>query len=301
MPRKTLEQLREEIDRVDDAILDLLEQRAQIALQVGELKRAEGSKAVYLRPGREATMLRRLLSRPNAKFPHAVVVHLWREIISATLRLETPYQVSAFEPEPRIEAESYLALARAYFGVETVLRPARTEAGVLRAVRDGKASIGVLPVPVDEPPGVASKEPWWVTLAASGAARPSIVMRLPWLSAPSNGPHGITALVIASAPPEPTGDDLTLVALEILDQTSRDRIRSALQKAGLKLEGAAGWQAATDRTARWQLIELTGFVEEADARLAAFRASLGESLRRLVPLGAYPRPPAGSGLSPTAP
>jgi chorismate mutase-like protein len=301
MPRKTLDELRQEIDRVDDAILDLLEKRAEIALEIGAVKRAEGAPAVFLRPGREAVVLRRLLSRPKAKFPRAVVARIWREIIPATLRLESPYQVSAFEPEPRVEGESYLALARAYFGVETTLKPARTEAGVLRAVRDGKASIGVLPVPAEEAPGAPSKEPWWVTLAASGERRPQIVLRLPWLRTPLDGPGGLTALVIASVPAEPTDDDLTLVALEILDQTSRDRIRAALHKAGLKLEGAAGWQAASDRTLRWQLIELTGFIEEADARLAAFRAALGDSLRRLAPLGSYPRPPTGSGLSPTAP
>jgi chorismate mutase-like protein len=293
-----LDELRREIDRIDDALLDLLNERAKIALKIGETKRAEGAIPVFVRPGREALVMRRLLQRANGPFPRPVVARIWREIISATLRLETAFSVAAFEPEPRVEGESFLALARAYFGVETILKPARTEAGVLRAVRDGKASIGVLPVPVDESLGEGRKEPWWITLAAAGEQRPMIVFRLPWMRTPVDGPPGLSALAIAKVPPEPTGDDVSLVALETLDQTSRNRIRSAFSQAGLELTGAAGWQSADDRSVRWQLAELAGFVGESDARLPAFRAALGDSLRKLVVLGAYARPPAGAGLSP---
>ncbi|MSO74164.1 MAG: chorismate mutase [Alphaproteobacteria bacterium] len=296
MSGKSLDELRREIDRIDDQILDLLDRRARIALEVGELKRAEGAAPVFLRPGREAQVLRRLLVREGT-FPRVVVARLWREIISATLRLETPYLVSVFEPEPKVEGESYLALARAYFGVETTLKPARTEAGVLRNVRDRKASIGVLPVPVDEPPGEVRKEPWWVTLATSGNHRPKIVARLPWVRTPVDGSPGLSALAIANAPPEPTGDDLGLVALEILDQTSRNRVRAALAQIGIELTGAVGWQAASDRNLRWNLIELNGFFDDGDVRLGQFEALLGSALRRLVVLGSYPRPPAGGGLS----
>lgn len=299
MSGKSLEELRREIDRIDDAILDLLDRRALVALEVSVVKRSSGATPVFMRPGREAEVLRRLLGRSEGKFPRAVVARIWREIISATLQLESPFLVSVFEPEPRVEGESFLALARAFFGVETTLKPARTEAGVLRAVRDGKASIGVLPVPVDEPPGEARKEPWWVTLALSGDRRPMIVFRMPWVRTPVDGPQGLSAFAIASVPPEPTGDDFGLVALEMLDQTSRDRVRGALAQAGLEIAGAVGWQAATDRTLRWNLIELVGFFEEGDARLRQFQALLGDSLKRLVVLGAYPRPPAGGGLSPT--
>lgn len=301
MSGKSLDELRQEIDRIDDAILDLLDRRAQVALEIGEAKRGGGVAPVFLRPGREAQVLRRLLGRTEGKFPRPVVARIWREIIPATLRLENPFLVSVFEPEPRIEGESYLALARAYFGVETTLRPARTEAGVLRAVRDGKASIGVLPVPIDEPPGEVRKEPWWVTLALSGEQGPKIVVRLPWVRTSVDGPQGLSALIIASAPPEPTGDDFGLIALEILDQTSRNRVRSALGEARVELTGAVGWQAATERTLRWHLIEVSGFFTEGDERLRQFEALLGDSLKRLVVLGAYPRPPAGGGLSPASP
>ncbi|MBM3483329.1 MAG: chorismate mutase [Alphaproteobacteria bacterium] len=298
MSDEQLKAFRREIDRIDDALIELLNERAEVALKVGALKRSVSAEPVFLRPGREAEVLRRLAGRADNKFPAAVIARLWREIISATLRLETPYKISVFEPEPRIEGLSYLALARAYFGVESTLKPARTEAGVLRAIRDGWASIGVLPVPVDELPGEVPKEPWWVTLASAGDQRPNIVIRLPWLPTPVDGPQGLAALAVARAPTEPSGDDLTLVALETVDQTSRNRIQGAFRDAGLELAGAAGWQMPADQTVRWTLVELVGYLEESDSRLATAGAALGNALRKLVRLGAYARPPLGGGLSP---
>ena len=66
---KSLEKLRQEIDRIDDTMHDLLIQRSQVAEKIGELK---GDGAVsLLRPGREAEILRRIVSRHQGKFPNA--------------------------------------------------------------------------------------------------------------------------------------------------------------------------------------------------------------------------------------
>jgi chorismate mutase/prephenate dehydratase len=67
--------LRAELDRLDDAVHDLLMRRAEVVQQVGAL----GVKgAVPLRPGREASIVRRLLARHRGAFPAAGIVRLWR-------------------------------------------------------------------------------------------------------------------------------------------------------------------------------------------------------------------------------
>ena len=80
MSTSKLDELRREIDRIDDALLDLLNQRAKVALSIGETKRAEGAMPVFVRPGREAVVMRRLLERSNGPFPRAVVARIWRDI-----------------------------------------------------------------------------------------------------------------------------------------------------------------------------------------------------------------------------
>jgi len=294
----SLSTLRHEIDGIDDAILDLLARRAEIAAAIATLKKAAGGEPAYLRPGREAAIMRRLLARHAGRFPAIVIVRIWRELIAATLHLEVPFSVSVFEPGPSVEGLSFLALARSYYGVESIIKPARTEAGVLRAVRDGKAMVGVLPLPTDENPGAPrSDPPWWHTMASGGDQRPHVIARLPWLPTPVDGPKGMTALAIAKVPPEPSGDDIGYLALEVFEPTSREKVRNALTAAGFKITGAASWQDPEDRSTRWHLVAIEGFLDERDPRLGQFAAGLGEPLRRTVTLGCYARPPEPVGLS----
>ena len=62
----SLEELRREIDEIDDAIHDLLMRRAQVVEQVGIAKRPDNQ---IVRPGREAVILRRLAARHTGSFP----------------------------------------------------------------------------------------------------------------------------------------------------------------------------------------------------------------------------------------
>jgi len=91
-----LDDLRRQIDGIDDALHDLLMRRAEIAERIGKLKsdNAGGAPAVFLRPGREAIVLRRLVARHRGALPKAVLVRLWRELVSALLRLQGPFAVA---------------------------------------------------------------------------------------------------------------------------------------------------------------------------------------------------------------
>ena len=173
----SLNSLRHQIDEIDDTIHDLLMRRIELARRIGQEKsQAEGS---AFRPAREAQIIRRLAARHHEPFPFPVVVRIWREIIAASLSVEGKFVVSVYVPEPLEDGFAYLALARAYFGSGTPLLHAQTEAGVLRAVRDGKAAVGVLPIASDTHTARASAEPWWYTLTAGGSERPRIVANLP--------------------------------------------------------------------------------------------------------------------------
>ena len=160
--------------------------------------------------------------------------------MSATLLAEGGFAVSVFTVDDPSEESRFPDLARVHFGAETPLLNARTESGVLRGVRDGKASIGVLPVPADAMSGdvAVSAEPWWLTLAVSDEERPMIVARLPWLASGKNAAAETNALVVAMTRPSPSGDDVSYVAVESSDTISRDRIRSALAVAGIAVTGS---------------------------------------------------------------
>ena len=89
---KNLPQLRTEIDALDQQLLALLSQRANLALAVGEIKRHEGSPV--FRPERETQVIQGLqTANPGPlKSPHLALI--WREIMSACRALEAVQRVA---------------------------------------------------------------------------------------------------------------------------------------------------------------------------------------------------------------
>lgn len=85
---KSLNKLREEIDRLDDQLVALLNARAAVACQVGETKHLEGL-PVYV-PERESSLLQRLAGLSTGPLPESGLRAIYREIISASRALENP-------------------------------------------------------------------------------------------------------------------------------------------------------------------------------------------------------------------
>jgi chorismate mutase len=79
--------LRSEIDRLDDALLELIEQRLGASLAIAELKRAEASECLNMRPRREQAVIERLIGRARMA-PPEVIARIWRTIMSYSLQAQ---------------------------------------------------------------------------------------------------------------------------------------------------------------------------------------------------------------------
>lgn len=82
----SIEKIRIEIDSIDDKIHNLLMARADLVMKIGIEKRKENIEAVQ--PGREDTVIRRILSRHKGVLPPESVERIWREIMKAMLKLQ---------------------------------------------------------------------------------------------------------------------------------------------------------------------------------------------------------------------
>tara|TARA_B100000676_G_scaffold292204_1_gene327598 strand:+ start:5 stop:901 length:897 start_codon:yes stop_codon:yes gene_type:complete len=287
---KPLETLRKEIDSIDDEIHSLLMRRAGIASDVSKVKKNLSDSKLFIRPAREAQILRNLTDKNDGNFPNSLIVRIWREIISATLALESDFAISVFVPNDTKLGLAYELLARKYFGMDTPLKVVGTESGVLRSVRDGKSTVGVLPVPHDDSFN-NNDSPWWTILASGGDDRPMIIARLPWCNNPRDAIEGLEALSVACVKPESTGDDITYVALRFIKPISREKIGKVMQDSGLSMRGAmiANTRDKNSDT-HWQLFEIDGFVSEKDSRLESLNKMMGDTLDFLRVLGSYARP-----------
>jgi chorismate mutase/prephenate dehydratase len=132
--------LRNSIDAVDRELLALLNRRAGLALEVGELKKREGS--VVFRPEREAQVIDGLKAANPGPLKNDSVAPIWREIMSACRALETPTRVAYLGP-----AGTFSELAAlGYFGSSIARVPCASIDEVFRATSAGAADFGVVPV-----------------------------------------------------------------------------------------------------------------------------------------------------------
>jgi chorismate mutase/prephenate dehydratase len=88
--------LRVQIDDIDQQLLDLLNRRARVAEQVGEVKKREGTP--FFRPDRVAQVIQKMESANTGPLKNAHVSAIWREIMSACLALESPQRVAVLGP-----------------------------------------------------------------------------------------------------------------------------------------------------------------------------------------------------------
>ncbi len=132
--------LREQIDALDSELLALLNRRAALALEVGELKKREGT--VVFRPEREAQVIDGLKTRNAGPLRAENVAPIWREIMSACRSLESPTRVAYLGPAGTFSEEAALG----FFGSSIVRLPCANFDEVLHATLSGAADFGVVPV-----------------------------------------------------------------------------------------------------------------------------------------------------------
>jgi chorismate mutase / prephenate dehydratase len=132
--------LRTQIDQVDRELLALLNQRARLAQEVGDVKKKEGS--VAFRPEREAQVIDGMKASNPGPLLAESVAPIWREIMSACRALETPTRVAYLGPAGTFSEEAALG----FFGSSIVKVPCASFDEVFHVTTSGAADFGVVPV-----------------------------------------------------------------------------------------------------------------------------------------------------------
>ena len=84
---KDLSEYRRDIDRIDDEILRLLNERSKSVVEIGKLKKEKDAEANLHTQGREAAIIERLTKQNTGPFPTDAIRAVYREIMSASLSL----------------------------------------------------------------------------------------------------------------------------------------------------------------------------------------------------------------------
>jgi len=135
-----LEELRKRIDELDRKLVELINERARIAHQIGELK-AESRDSVY-KPQREQAVYRNAAGANEGPLSDESVRAVFREIMSGCIALEKPLKIAYLGP---VGTFSHWA-ARSKFGDSVTYEPTNSLGEVFEEVERGRADYGVVPV-----------------------------------------------------------------------------------------------------------------------------------------------------------
>ncbi len=222
-PADKLSALRRDIDRIDDAIHDLLMRRAKV---VAEVRKAKGRAGAIFQPAREAAILERLASRHRGALPMNTIAAVWRRIINAHTALQQPIEV-AVAALPAALGE--LAINH-FAGIGRIVPVGDAEAVWHRVAAGSRATLGVVGWP-----GRAGGT-WWAQLGAGrdphvirGAARTRACARRAGDCAPG-----------ADRRPEDRGLVVVAGSADARPRWSAPRARPASRRA-------ASWRAAPVR------------------------------------------------------
>lgn len=285
----TLSDLRREIDRIDEAMHDMLMRRAEIVDGVRLAKQGEGGGT--FRPAREAQVLRHLVGRHHGSLPRGLVVRLWRELMSASAAIQAPFAIAVCDGGP--QGAGYWDLARDHFGGLAPMRRYATARGVIHSMAEGETALGVLPVPED-----GERDPWWPALGGGPeGATLRICARLPFAPGGNGQGAGVGqgALVVGDVAFDPSGDDRSYLLVESPAGMSRTSLVAALTKARMRPIFITAWQDGGRDSVALNLVEVDDYVGADDPRLADF-ADVERSMQVRRAIGGYATPLAEADL-----
>ena len=138
---KELEKYRKEIDKIDDSLVDLLNQRGNIALKIGSLKKEHNSDTYQ--PLREKEILQRI-KRKSTIFKSSNMESIWNEIMGASKAIqETIAKVAYLGPMGTFTHQAALELFPKS-GTEFI--PYNSPSEIYENVEKHNADFGVLPI-----------------------------------------------------------------------------------------------------------------------------------------------------------
>ena len=136
----SLDELRAKIDALDEQILNLLNERAKCAVDIGAIKRS--TDAAFYVPEREKAVFEKLRKQNTGPLPEQAVRAIYREVMSSIRALEKQISVAFLGPR---DTFSHMAAMRV-FGVTAEYHPLATLSDIFTEVERKRIDYGILPV-----------------------------------------------------------------------------------------------------------------------------------------------------------
>jgi chorismate mutase len=198
----SLTELRQEIDRIDEAMHRLLMARGEIIDRLIAVKQTQESGSAF-RPAREAEMMRRLVERHAGILPLDTAESIWRVIIATFTYVQAPYAVHA---DVSAGEAAMRDSARFHFGFTVPFVAHMGAAAAVAAVAAAKGDLALVPATL------VGSGPWWAALEPD--AGPKIIARLPFVERPDH-PAALPVFVVSRAAPNTLVTEVEVVSVRV--------------------------------------------------------------------------------------
>jgi chorismate mutase/prephenate dehydratase len=136
----TLDEVRKEIDKIDDDLLQLLNKRMFWVQKVGEIKNK--SKEIIYRPEREKQIIERLNSQSEGLLSKDAIEAIFFEIFATARNIELPERIAYLGPEGSFTHQA----AESRFGALSEYMTLPTIKSVFESVETERVRFGVVPI-----------------------------------------------------------------------------------------------------------------------------------------------------------
>jgi chorismate mutase/prephenate dehydratase len=136
----SLEELRKKIDEIDQQLVELLNERARIVVEIGKFKK-ETEKPVYA-PDREKEVLEKIKDANKGPLPDKTLIAVWREMMSGSFVLERPLRIGYLGPDGSF---SHTA-AMLKFGQSVEYEPLTDIESIFDEVSRSHCDLGLAPI-----------------------------------------------------------------------------------------------------------------------------------------------------------
>ena len=136
----SLDELRNKIDDIDAKLIELLNDRARVVVEIGKHKNQTDG-AIYA-PDREKAVLNKITKANEGPLPDKTLVAIWRELMSGSFHLESPLRIAYLGPQGSFSHSA----AMLKFGQSVEYEAVTDIHAIFDEVAKGHSNLGIVPI-----------------------------------------------------------------------------------------------------------------------------------------------------------
>ena len=136
----SLDKLRKQIDALDSQLVEMLNERARVVVEIGKLK-SESSKPIYA-PDREKAVFEKISKANKGPLPDRTLIAIWRELMSGSFYLERPLRIAYLGPQGSFTHTASMLK----FGQSVEYEAVADIKSIFEEVSKGHCDLGVVPI-----------------------------------------------------------------------------------------------------------------------------------------------------------